>query len=246
MPQTIHVAHSPDSDDAFMFYALAEGKIDTGNLRYEHRAVGHRVAEPAGARRKKELDVSAVSIHAYAYLADDYALLSSGSSMGDGYGPRLVSKHREACGRPAPPRRGSGSPYPGLLTTAYLALSLWQPDFEPVVTPLFDKIEGAVQRRGSRPRPADSRRPAHVRRRWLQAVGRHGRMVARRNRPAASARRQRGPPRSQARCDRTDRPRPARQHRLRTRPPPPGARSCPPVQAAASPTSAPTRSSACM
>ena len=142
MTQTIHVAHSPDSDDAFMFYALAEGKIDTGNLRYVHELSD---IESLNQRaRKKELDVSAVSIHAYAYLADDYALLASGSSMGDGYGPRLVSKQE----KPADPRaaaKGKRIAVPGLLTTAYLSLRLWQPDFEPVVTP-FDKIEGAVQR----------------------------------------------------------------------------------------------------
>jgi len=142
MPQTIHVAHSPDSDDAFMFYALAEGKIDTGNLRYVHELSD---IESLNQRaRKKELDVSAVSIHAYAYLADNYALLASGSSMGDGYGPRLVSKNE----KPADPRsaaKGKRIAVPGLLTTAYLALRLWQPDFVPVVTP-FDQIEGAVQR----------------------------------------------------------------------------------------------------
>ena len=90
MPRTIHVAHSPDSDDAFMFYALAEDKIDTGDLRYVHEladieTLNHRA-------RRKELEVTAVSIHAYAYLWRDYALLDSGSSMGDGYGPRLVSR----------------------------------------------------------------------------------------------------------------------------------------------------------
>jgi 1,4-dihydroxy-6-naphthoate synthase len=142
MPQTIHVAHSPDSDDAFMFYALAEGKIDTGNLRYVHELSD---IESLNQRaRLKELDVSAVSIHAYAYLARDYALLASGSSMGDGYGPRLVSLRE----KPADPRvaaKGKRIAVPGLLTTAYLALKLWQPDFEPVVTP-FDQIEGAVQR----------------------------------------------------------------------------------------------------
>jgi len=142
MTQTIHVAHSPDSDDAFMFYALAEGKIDTGNLRYVHELSD---IESLNQRaRRKELDVSAVSIHAYAYLADDYALLASGSSMGDGYGPRLVSKSD----KPADPRaaaKGKRIAVPGLLTTAYLALKLWQPDFEAVVTP-FDQIEGKVQR----------------------------------------------------------------------------------------------------
>src|SRR6476660_2766448 len=89
MPQTIRVAHSPDSDDAFMFYALAEGKLDTGDLRYVHELSD---IESLNQRaRRAELEVTAVSIHAYAYLWRDYALLSSGSSMGDGYGPRLVS-----------------------------------------------------------------------------------------------------------------------------------------------------------
>ena len=88
--QTIRVAHSPDSDDAFMFYALSEGKIDTGNLRYEHE-----LSDIESLNRRAlngELEVTAVSIHAYAYLHRSYALLNSGSSMGDGYGPRLVSK----------------------------------------------------------------------------------------------------------------------------------------------------------
>jgi len=142
MPTTIRVAHSPDSDDAFMFYALAAGKIDTGDLRYEHELSD---IESLNQRaRRKDLDVSAVSIHAYAYIANDYALLSSGSSMGDGYGPRLVSKSD----RPANPRaaaRGKRIAIPGLLTTAYLALKLWQPEFTPVVTP-FDQIEAAVSR----------------------------------------------------------------------------------------------------
>src|SRR4030095_7979950 len=86
--RTIHVAHSPDSDDAFMFYALAEGLIDTP-LRYQHE-----LGDIESLNRRAlsgELEVSAVSIHAYARLADRSALLSSGCSMGDGYGPRLVS-----------------------------------------------------------------------------------------------------------------------------------------------------------
>jgi len=142
MPTTIRVAHSPDSDDAFMFYALADGKIETGDLRYEHELSD---IESLNQRaRRKELDVSAVSIHAYAYIAQDYALLASGSSMGDGYGPRLVSKQA----KPADPRaasKGKRIAVPGLLTTAYLALRLYQPDFEAVVMP-FDQIESAVQR----------------------------------------------------------------------------------------------------
>jgi 1,4-dihydroxy-6-naphthoate synthase len=139
---TIRVAHSPDSDDAFMFYALAEGKIDTGELRYEHELSD---IESLNQRaRRKELDVSAVSIHAYAYLADDYALLNSGSSMGDGYGPRLVGTSPP--GRAArDAARGRRIAVPGLLTTAYLALRLWQPEFDAVVVP-FDQIEAAVHR----------------------------------------------------------------------------------------------------
>jgi len=142
MPRTIHVAHSPDSDDAFMFYALAEGKLDTGDLRYVHELAD---IESLNQRaRRAELEVTAVSIHAYAYLWRHYALLGSGSSMGDGYGPRLVAT------TPAPPDpraalRGRRVAVPGLLTTAYLALRLYQPELEPVVVP-FDRIEEAVHR----------------------------------------------------------------------------------------------------
>ena len=138
----IRVAHSPDSDDAFMFYALASGQIETGDLEYVHEL---QDIETLNRRALKgELEVTAVSIHAYAYLADRYALLSSGSSMGDGYGPRLVSK----APKPADPRsaiKGMRIAIPGTMTTAYLALRLYQPDFEPVVMP-FDQIEDAVLR----------------------------------------------------------------------------------------------------
>ena len=142
MTRTIHVAHSPDSDDAFMFYALAEGKVDTGDLRYVHELSD---IESLNQRaRRAELEVTAVSIHAYAYLWRDYALLSSGSSMGDGYGPRLVATRP----RPADSRtavRGLRVGVPGRLTTAYLALKLYQPDVVEVVIP-FDQIEDAVHR----------------------------------------------------------------------------------------------------
>jgi len=138
----IHVAHSPDSDDAFMFYALAEGKIDTGDLRYVHELSD---IESLNQRaRQAELEVTAVSIHAYAYLWRDYALLGSGSSMGDGYGPRLVATRP----RPSDPRaalRGLRVGVPGKLTTAYLALQLYQPNVVAVVIP-FDQIEDAVHR----------------------------------------------------------------------------------------------------
>jgi len=135
--KTIHVAHSPDSDDAFMFYALAEGKIDTGDLRYVHEL---QDIESLNQRAlKAELEVTAVSIHAYAYLTERYALLPHGSSMGDRYGPRLVAR--------APMTRadvrGKRIAVPGPLTTAYLALQLYEPDFEAVMTP-FDEIEDVV------------------------------------------------------------------------------------------------------
>ena len=136
--RTIHVSHSPDSDDAFMFYALAEGKVDTGDLRYVHElqdieTLNHRAM-------LGELEVTAVSIHAYAYLSDRYALLPHGASMGDRYGPRLVARSAMT------PKevRGRRVAVPGLMTSAYLALRLYQPDFEPVVTP-FDQIEDAVE-----------------------------------------------------------------------------------------------------
>ena len=136
-PRVIHVAHSPDSDDAFMFYALAEGKIDTEGLRYVHELQDIESLNQRALRG--ELEVTAVSIHAYAYLADRYALLPHGSSMGDRYGPRLVA--RELASKDI--LRGSRIAIPGPLTTAYLALRLYLPDFEPVPTP-FDQIEQAV------------------------------------------------------------------------------------------------------
>jgi 1,4-dihydroxy-6-naphthoate synthase len=142
MPRTIHVGHSPDSDDAFMFYALAEGKMDTGELSYVHELADIESLNQRALRR--ELEVTAVSIHAYAYLWRDYALLGSGSSMGDGYGPRLVS----TLPRPVDPHaalRGRRVAVPGTLTTAYLALKLYQPDCVTEVVP-FDQIEDAVHR----------------------------------------------------------------------------------------------------
>jgi len=135
--RTIRVAHSPDSDDAFMFYALAEGKIDTGDIRYVHELQDIESLNQRAMRG--ELEVTAVSIHAYAYLSDKYALLPHGASMGDRYGPRLVARTSIS----STDIRGKRVAVPGLLTSAYLALRLFEPDFEPVVTP-FDHIEEAV------------------------------------------------------------------------------------------------------
>ena len=134
---TIHVAHSPDSDDAFMFYALASGKIDTEGLTYVHELQDIETLNQRAMRG--ELEVTAVSIHAYAYLADRYALLPHGASMGDRYGPRLVARSPMS----RADIRGKRIAIPGRLTSAYLALQLLEPEFEPVVTP-FDQIEDAV------------------------------------------------------------------------------------------------------
>ena len=139
---TIHVGHSPDSDDAFMFHALANDKLDTGNLRFVHEL---QDIETLNRRALNgELEVSAVSIHAYAYLADRYALLSSGSSMGDGYGPRLVS--REPVGRGD--LKGKKIAVPGERTTAFLTLKLYEPEADTVVVP-FDEIMGYVEGGGA-------------------------------------------------------------------------------------------------
>ena len=137
MNRIIHVAHSPDSDDAFMFYALAEHKVDTEGLTYVHEL---QDIESLNQRALKgELEVTAVSIHAYAHLADRYALLPHGASIGDRYGPRLVA--REPLTREG--LRGKRIAIPGYKTTAYLAARLYQPEFEPIPTP-FDQIEDAV------------------------------------------------------------------------------------------------------
>jgi 1,4-dihydroxy-6-naphthoate synthase len=136
----IRVAHSPDADDAFMFWAMAAGKIDTGGRRYVHE-----LGDIESLNRRAlagELEVTAVSLHAYAYLADRYALLAHGASIGDRYGPRIVSRERV----PANPREalaGRLIAVPGELTTAFLALRLYQPAARHVVVP-FDRIEDFV------------------------------------------------------------------------------------------------------
>jgi 1,4-dihydroxy-6-naphthoate synthase len=138
----IRVAHSPDSDDAFMFYALAAGKLDTGE-----RAYTHELADIETLNRRAlagELDVTAISFHAYAHLASRYALLAHGASVGDHYGPRLVARDpRPADSRTALAGRLVG--IPGELTTAYLALRLYQAAARTRVLP-FDAIEDAVVR----------------------------------------------------------------------------------------------------
>ena len=133
MMKSIRVAHSPDSDDAFMFYALAANKIDTGGLVFQHEL---QDIETLNRRALAgELEVTAVSIHAYAYLSDRYALLPHGASMGEGYGPRLVS--REPLERAD--LAGRRIAVPGKLTSAFLALKLYYPAAQTEVVP-FDRI----------------------------------------------------------------------------------------------------------
>jgi 1,4-dihydroxy-6-naphthoate synthase len=134
----ITVGHSPDPDDAFMFYALAHDKLDTGGLRFRHELQDIETLNRRALRG--ELEVSAVSIHAYAHLLDKYALLPSGCSMGDRYGPMVVARRPLAVSD----LRGVRLAVPGTLTTAFLALRLLLPEgFAYEVVP-FDKIIPAV------------------------------------------------------------------------------------------------------
>ena len=131
-------AHSPDSDDAFMFYGLATRKI-----RSKIVAVRHVLEDIESLNRKAAegvYDLTAISYHAYPYVADKYVLMASGSSIGDGYGPMVISTRP----MPASDIKGKKIAIPGKMTTAYLTLKLYEPDFEPVVVP-FDKIPDAVQ-----------------------------------------------------------------------------------------------------
>src|SRR6266508_1196030 len=116
--QLITVGHSPDPDDAFMFYALAHDKLDTGNLAFRHELQDIETLNRRCLRG--ELEVSAVSIHAYAHLLDKYALLPSGCSMGDKYGPMVVARRPMSVDQ----LRGQRIAVPGTLTTAFLTLRL--------------------------------------------------------------------------------------------------------------------------
>jgi 1,4-dihydroxy-6-naphthoate synthase len=130
----IKVAHSPDSDDAFMFYGLATNKLDTGELHFTHVLKDIQTLNQV-AMTTREYDVTAVSFHAYAHIADHYSLLPHGASIGDGYGPILVA--REAF--PASEIKNKRIAVPGTLTSAYLALRLHTPEFDYGVVP-FDEI----------------------------------------------------------------------------------------------------------
>jgi len=136
--RTITVAHSPDSDDAFMFYGLATNKLDTGSLNFTHVLKDIQTLNEEAFRGT--YDVTAVSFHAYAYIADKYLLLPHGASIGDNYGPILVSRE--------PAKAADISTLkiavPGTLTSAFLALRIFNADFKYEVVP-FDKIIDAVK-----------------------------------------------------------------------------------------------------
>ena len=132
----ITVAHSPDSDDAFMFFGLASGAVDTGGIVVDQVLSDIETLNRAAFEGRYE--VTAVSFHAYAHLVDKYALLPHGASMGDSYGPIVVAKEGGATAV-----KGARIAIPGTLTTAYLALRLYEPSFEYVVVP-FDQIQKAV------------------------------------------------------------------------------------------------------
>jgi 1,4-dihydroxy-6-naphthoate synthase len=135
-PEVFTLGHSPDPDDAFMFYAIAKNKIDLRGYRFEHRLEDIQTLNERALRG--ELHISAISIHAYAYVADKYALLPCGASMGDGYGPLVIRKksgHADL--------RQCLIAVPGKMTSAFLAPKLYLGDFEHVVVP-FDQIFDAI------------------------------------------------------------------------------------------------------
>jgi 1,4-dihydroxy-6-naphthoate synthase len=135
--RTLTLGHSPDPDDAFMFYGLAKNLIPTADFRFEHVLQDIQTLNERATRG--ELDISAISIHAYAYVFEQYALLPSGASMGDGYGPMLVAREHFSRDTMA----GKRIAVPGTMTSAFLALQLWlgKParDLDYVVVP-FDQI----------------------------------------------------------------------------------------------------------
>lgn len=135
----ITLGHSPDPDDAFMFYALAADKIETGGLSFTH--VIQDIETLNRRAINAELDVTAVSIHAYSYVLDQYALLTSGASMGDNYGPMVISRSPMSAGDLS----HATIAVPGLMTTAYLALRLCAGNPKTIVVP-FDQIMDSVER----------------------------------------------------------------------------------------------------
>ena len=132
----IRVAHSPDSDDAFMFYPIVSGEIDTEGLEFEHILADIETLNKEAL--KGTYEVSAISFHAYPYVADKYLVLPSGGSVGDGYGPIVVAK------KTLESLKGKKVAVPGKLTTAFLVLKLYEPEFQEVVVP-FDRVMDYVE-----------------------------------------------------------------------------------------------------
>jgi 1,4-dihydroxy-6-naphthoate synthase len=135
----IRVGHSPDSDDAFMFYALTHDRIDTGGLRFVHQLEDIETLNKRALAG--ELEVSAVSIHAFSHIADRYALLASGASMGERYGPKIVTREPATLEQ----LKGKTIAVPGKMTSAFLALQLCLGKDTPVVQMAFDAILPAVK-----------------------------------------------------------------------------------------------------
>jgi 1,4-dihydroxy-6-naphthoate synthase len=136
--RTISVAHSPDSDDAFMFYGLATSKLDTGDINFTHVLKDIQTLNEEAMRGT--YDVTAVSFHVYAYIADKYALLPHGASIGDKYGPVVVAREPVKAEELSTLKIA----VPGTLTSAFLALRIYNPNFEYEVIP-FDRIIDAVE-----------------------------------------------------------------------------------------------------
>lgn len=137
--QLIRIGHSPDPDDAFMFFALAKERLETGRLRFQHLLEGIETLN--GWALEGRLEVTAISAHAYAYVADRYILLPHGASIGRNYGPILVAKRAVDLAE----LRGRKIAVPGKLTTAFLALRLCLDDFRPIEVP-FDRIFDSVEK----------------------------------------------------------------------------------------------------
>jgi 1,4-dihydroxy-6-naphthoate synthase len=134
-PREITIAHSPDSDDAFMFYGLATNKVRVPGLRFTHTLCDIETLNRKAIEGNGLYDVTAISFHAYPYIQDRYALLASGGSVGEGYGPMIVAKHPYSRSEIKQKRVA----VPGALTTAYLVLRLFAPGIETEVVP-FDQI----------------------------------------------------------------------------------------------------------
>ncbi|MBV9183957.1 MAG: ABC transporter substrate-binding protein [Acidobacteria bacterium] len=137
----ISIAHSPDSDDAFMFYGLATGKVQVPGLRFVHTLSDIQSLNQKAIEGEGQYDVTAVSFHAYPYMQDHYALMTCGGSVGEGYGPMIVSPKAF----PASEIGEKTVAIPGRLTTAYLALSLFAPGLQGVVTPFDQIIPGLLE-----------------------------------------------------------------------------------------------------